>query len=148
MENLVRAIEAAGHRAELVRLPTAWERGRLFDAAFAWRLVPIDADVVIATNFPSYFVRHDRKVVWLFHQHRAAYDAIGQPWSDFTSEDEALEAQRMLTEWDTRALEEATRLFTTSREVAHRLERYNGLAADTPVPPAAAARSTPSRAVR
>jgi glycosyltransferase involved in cell wall biosynthesis len=129
MENLVRAIETAGHRAELIRIPTAWERGRLFDAAFAWRLVPVDADVVIATNFPSYFVRHDRKVVWLFHQHRAAYDAIGQPWSDFTFEDEALEAQRMLTEWDTRALQEATRLFTTSREVAHRLERYNGLTA-------------------
>ena len=50
-------------------------RGRIFDAALAWRLVPIDADIVIATNFPSYFVRHDRKVVWLFHQHRAAYDA-------------------------------------------------------------------------
>ena len=58
-----------------------------------------------------------------------AYDAIGQPWSDFTFDDEALEAQRMLTEWDTRALREATRLFTTSREVAHRLERFNGLAA-------------------
>ena len=132
----------------MIRIPTAWERGRLFDAAFAWRLVPIDADVVIATNFPSYFVRHDRKVVWLFHQHRAAYDAIGQPWSDFTFEDEALEAQRMLTEWDTRALQEATRLFTTSREVAHRLERYNGLTADPALPPAAAARSTPSGCVR
>ncbi len=130
MENLVLALERAGHRAELVRLPVAWERGRIFDAALAWRLVPLDADLVIATNFPSYFVRHDRKVVWLFHQHRAAYDAIDQPWSDFTDDDEALEAQRMLTEWDTRALDEATRLFTTSGVVANRLARYNGLAAE------------------
>jgi glycosyltransferase involved in cell wall biosynthesis len=130
MENLVLALERAGHRAELVRLPVAWERGRIFDAALAWRLVPLDADLVIATNFPSYFVRHDRKVVWLFHQHRAAYDAIDQPWSDFTDDDEALEAQRMLTEWDTRALDEAARLFTTSGVVATRLARYNGLAAE------------------
>ncbi len=126
-ENLVQAIAAAGHRAELVRLPVAWERERLFDAPLAWRLVPIDADLVIATNFPSYFVRHKRKVVWLFHQHRLAYDAADVSWSDFRGED-ALEAQRLLTEWDNRALEEAERLYTTSGVVAERLSRFNGLA--------------------
>jgi glycosyltransferase involved in cell wall biosynthesis len=127
MENLVAAISAAGNRAELVRLPTAWDRNRIFDAAMAWRLAPVDADLVIATNFPSYFVRHPRKVVWLFHQHRAAYDAAGRPWSDFTLDAEALEAQRLLTEWDNRVLDEAERVFTTSREVANRLASYNGL---------------------
>jgi glycosyltransferase involved in cell wall biosynthesis len=127
MENLVQALAAAGHRSELVRLPVAWERTRIFDAALAWRMVPIDADLVIATNFPSYFVRHDRKVVWLWHQHRGAYDAAEQSWSDFTLDDEALEAQRLLMEWDNRALEEATRLFTISQKVAQRLARYNGL---------------------
>jgi glycosyltransferase involved in cell wall biosynthesis len=126
-ENLVQAIVAAGHRAELVRLPVAWERERLFDAPLAWRLVPIDADLVIATNFPSYFVRHKRKVVWLFHQHRLAYDAADASWSDFRGED-ALEAQRLLTEWDNRALDEAERLYTTSGVVAERLSRFNGLA--------------------
>ena len=47
-ENLVRAITEAGHRAELVRLPVAWEKTRLFDSPLAWRLTPIDAEVVIA----------------------------------------------------------------------------------------------------
>lgn len=130
MENLVAALEAAGHEAELVRLPTAWDRVRVFDAALAWRLVPLDADLVIATNFPSYFVRHRHKVVWLFHQHRAAYDAAESPWSDFGLDDDGLEAQRRLTEWDTRALEEAERLFCTSGVVADRLLRYNGLTAE------------------
>ncbi len=127
MDNLVGALRDAGHRAELVRLPTAWDRMRVFDAALAWRLVPIDAELVIATNFPSYFVRHPNKVVWLFHQHRAAYDAVESPWSDYGLDDESLEAQRMLTEWDTRALGEARALFTTSGVVADRLARYNGL---------------------
>jgi glycosyltransferase involved in cell wall biosynthesis len=129
MENLVAALRRAGHRAELVRLPVAWERERLFDAALAWRLVPLDADLVIATNFPSYFVRHRRKVVWLFHQHRGAYDAADAPWSDFGLDDDALEAQRMLSDWDARALEEAERLYSTSATVADRLLRYNGLRA-------------------
>jgi glycosyltransferase involved in cell wall biosynthesis len=127
MDNLVDAVRAAGHRCELVRLPTAWDRVRIFDAALAWRMVPLDADIVIATNFPSYFARHPRKVVWLFHQHRAAYDAVESPWSDFGTDDASLEAQRQLVEWDSRALGEAEKLFTTSGVVAGRLARYNGL---------------------
>jgi glycosyltransferase involved in cell wall biosynthesis len=127
MENLVAAVQRAGHQCELVRLPVAWEKGRILDAPLAWRMVPLDADVVIATNFPSYYSRHPRKVVWLFHQHRAAYDAVAAPWSDFGEDDVSLEAQRILTEWDTRALGEAERLFTISGVVAARLARYNGL---------------------
>ena len=127
MENLVAAFEAAGHRAELVRLPVAWEPERLFDAAVAWRLVPLDADVVVAVNFPSYFVNHPRKVVWLAHQHRGAYDGFGAPWSGMGYDDRSLEIQRQLVDWDTRALEEATARFTISEVVAERLRRYNGL---------------------
>jgi glycosyltransferase involved in cell wall biosynthesis len=129
MDNLVAAFRAAGHQAELVRLPVAWERDRLFDAALAWRLVPVDADLVVATNFPSYFVRHPHKVVWLFHQHRGAYDAADTPWSGFGLDDDSLETQRLLTDWDCRALEEAERLFCTSATVADRLLRYNGVVA-------------------
>jgi glycosyltransferase involved in cell wall biosynthesis len=127
MENLVAAFGAAGHRAELVRLPVAWEPERLFDAAVAWRLVPLDADVVVAVNFPSYFVNHPRKVVWLAHQHRGAYDGFEAPWSGMGYDDRSLEIQRQLTDWDTRALEEATARFTISGVVADRLSRFNGL---------------------
>jgi len=35
MDNLVTACRAAGHDTELVRLPVAWERPRLFDSALA-----------------------------------------------------------------------------------------------------------------
>ncbi|MBM3673546.1 MAG: glycosyltransferase family 4 protein [Actinobacteria bacterium] len=130
MENLVGALRDAGHRAELVRLPTAWDRDHLFESALAWRLVPIEADLVIATNFPSYYVRHPNKVVWLFHQHRPAYDLVDTDWSDFGLDDASLEAQRMLVEWDTRVLEEARLRFTTSGLVAARLARSNGLVAE------------------
>jgi glycosyltransferase involved in cell wall biosynthesis len=135
MEGLVDALERAGPRAELVRMPTAWDAGRIFDAALAWRLVPVDADLVIATNFPSYFVRHPRKVVWLFHQHRGAYDAADAAWSDLGLDDDSLETQRLLAMWDTTALEEATRLFALSGVVADRLARFNGLVAEPLYPP-------------
>src|SRR3954471_23414860 len=98
-------------------------------------MVPIDADLVVATNFPSYFVRHPRKVVWLFHQHRGAYDAADAAWSDIGLDDESLETQRLLATWDPAALEEATRLFALSGVVADRLARFNGLAAEPLYPP-------------
>ena len=135
LEGLVAALDRAGHRAELVRLPTAWDAGRIFDAALAWRLVPVDADLVVATNFPSYFVRHPRKVVWLFHQHRGAYDAADAAWSDLGLDDASLETQRLLAAWDTVALEEATRRFALSGVVADRLARFNGLPAEPLYPP-------------
>jgi glycosyltransferase involved in cell wall biosynthesis len=129
LDNLVAALRDAGHDAELVRLPTAWDKTRIFDAAMAWRLVPLDVEMVIATNFPSYFVRHPNKVVWLFHQHRAAYDGAGSEWSDFGDDDASRDAQRLLAQWDAVALGEATRRFTTSGVVAARLARFNGLSA-------------------
>lgn len=132
-ERLVAELRERGHTVDLVRIPVAWEKGRLLNSPLAWRLVPIDADLVIATNFPSYFVRHPNKVVWLFHQHRGAYDGAetGADWSDFGLDDDSLETQRLLTEWDNRALQEAARVFTTSGVVADRLARYNGIAATT-----------------
>lgn len=128
-ENLVAALRAAGHEVDLVRLPVAWEKGRLFDSPLAWRMVPIDADLVIATNFPSYFVRHPNKVVWLLHQHRGAYDgfASGASWSDFGQDDISIEEHRLLTEWDSAALSEARRVFSNSQVVSDRLARFNGL---------------------
>jgi len=114
---------------DLVRLPVAWEKGRLFDSPLAWRMVPVDADLVIATNFPSYFVQHPNKVVWLLHQHRGAYDgfAAGASWSDFALDDVSLEEQRLMTEWDVVALGEARRIFSNSGVVSDRLARFNGI---------------------
>lgn len=130
VERLVTALGEAGHRAEAVRLPAAWDRERLLDAALAWRMVPLDADVVIPVNFPAYFARHPRKVVWLAHQHRAAYDGIDQPWSDIGLDDAGLELQRQLTEWDTAALDEAVARFTISGVVSDRMARYCGLTSE------------------
>ncbi len=129
-EGLVGAFGAAGHSAELVRIPTTWEDERILDAPLAWRMVPLNADVVVCLNFPSYFARHPRKVVWLAHQHRAAYDAIGQAWSTLGLDDDSLEVHRQLVEWDTRAIEEAAAVFTISQVVADRLARFNGVVAE------------------
>lgn len=147
VENLVDALRAAGHEAETVQVPAAWDRERVLDAATAWRMIPLDADVVIPVNFPAYFARHPRKVLWLAHQHRAGYDGLGQPWSDIGLDDASLEVHRQLVDWDGRALGECLSRFTISGVVAERMRTYNGLTA-TPLyqPPPLADRLKPRTA--
>ena len=127
MDNLAAALQSRGHQAELVRLPVAWDRDHVLASALSWRLLSMPADAVIATNFPSYFVQHPRKVIWLVHQHRSAYDLAGARWSDIGEgrDDNAVVSQ--LAQWDTVAIGEASGVFTISERVSERLRTFNGL---------------------
>jgi glycosyltransferase involved in cell wall biosynthesis len=86
-------------------------------------------DVLIATRFPTWCARHPRKVVWLIHQHRAAYELSGTPYSDFTDSDADLQLRERIVALDTRMFAECERLLTNSRNTARRVEHFNGLSA-------------------
>jgi glycosyltransferase involved in cell wall biosynthesis len=142
-DRLVEELRARGHDAELVTVPFKWYPGaRVLTQAFLWRMLDLDEtdgtpiDVVVATKFPSYLVRHPEKRVWLVHQFRQAYELDRTELGQFgeSAEDRAL--RRSVQRVDRVALSEATRLFATSRNVADRLERSTGLAAEVlPHPP-------------
>ena len=73
-------------------------RRALLTQAFLWRMLDLDEadgrkiDLVVATKFPSYLVRHADKRVWLVHQFRQAYELDGTPLAQFgdSPEDRAL----------------------------------------------------------
>ncbi len=141
-EGLCDALRARGHSADMVALPYAWQpHDRLATSALAWRLLDLThvdgapVDQIICTKFPSYAARHPRKVVWLVHQHRQAYDWYGTPLSDFanTPEDRAIRDQ--LLRIDRAMLGEAQRRYAISRNVAARLRRFTGLDAMPLHPP-------------
>ena len=142
VEGLRDALRRQGHEAEIVALPFAWTpRANIMRGALAWRLLDLEVvdgrpvDLVIATKFPSYAVRHPRKVVWLIHQHRQAYDWYGTALSDWGAQPGDAEARKALLKMDRRTLGEAHGLFAISRNVAARLRRYYGLQAEPLYPP-------------
>jgi glycosyltransferase involved in cell wall biosynthesis len=142
VEGLRDALRAAGHSVDVVSLPFAWQpHERIAESALAWRLLglthvnAVPVDQVICTKFPSYAVRHPRKVVWLVHQHRQAYDWYGTPWSDFANTPEDRAAREQLLRIDRQMLGEAERRFTISRNVGERLRRFNGLGSAPLYPP-------------
>lgn len=141
-ESLRDALRERGHTTEIVALPFAWTpRPNILRGTLAWRLLDLTAvdgrpvDLLIATKFPSYAVRHPRKVVWLIHQHRQAYDWYGTPLSDWGAQPGDAETRKALLRLDRRTLGEAHRLFAISRNVAARLRRNNGMEAEPLYPP-------------
>jgi glycosyltransferase involved in cell wall biosynthesis len=143
--DLVAALRACGHEAELVTVPFKWYPGtRVLDQAFLWRLVDLTEsdgrpiDRVIATKFPAYCVRHPNKVAWVLHQFRQAYDYDRTELGQFSDSAEDRATRRAIERLDQVALGEARRVFATSQNVADRLERFNGIHADVlPHPPQA-----------
>jgi glycosyltransferase involved in cell wall biosynthesis len=91
---------------------------------------------VISTKFPSYVVRHPNKVVWLVHQFRQAYELDRTALGQFGESPEERAIRRKVQQLDTLALGEARKVFATSRNVADRLARSTGIAAEVmPHPP-------------
>jgi glycosyltransferase involved in cell wall biosynthesis len=142
-EDLVAALRARDHEAELVTIPFKWYPGtRVLDQAFLWRLVDLSEsdgrpiDRVIATKFPAYAVRHPNKVVWVLHQFRQAYDYDRTELGQFSESPEDRATRAAVERLDAVALGEARKVFATSRNVAGRLQRFNGVDAEIlPHPP-------------
>src|SRR5712691_3139590 len=131
-----------GFRVDVVSVPFhGHPPSELVRQALTWRLLEVreptgqDVDLVIPTKFPSFLVRHPRKVTWLFHQHREAYDLFGTPYCSFADTPEDRQVRQAIVAMDTAALSECRKVFTISRNVADRLERYNGLEGTPLYPP-------------
>ncbi len=142
VEGLRDALREAGHLVDIVNLPYTWQpHERIAESALAWRMLDLTQvagqaiDLVICTKFPSYAVRHPRKVVWLVHQHRQIYDWYGTPLSDFANTPEDREVRETVMRLDRATLGEATQRFTISRNVGERLRRFCGLHSQVLYPP-------------
>jgi glycosyltransferase involved in cell wall biosynthesis len=135
-------LERRGYRVDVANVPFKWYPvSELVRQALAWRLLDVTesngtpVDLVIPTKFPSYLVRHPRKVAWLFHQHREVYDLYGTPYCSFTDSPEDQQVRQAIRSMDDVGLGECRSIFTISRNVADRLQRYNQLPADPLYPP-------------
>jgi len=143
-DDLVAQLRARDHEADLVTVPFKWYPGeRVLTQAFLWRLLDLEeangrpVDAVVATKFPSYAIRHPRKVVWLVHQFRQAWDFDRTVYGQFSDSAADRALRRRVLELERTALGEARKLFATSGNVARRLRESTGLEAEVmPHPPA------------
>jgi len=141
---LVRALEEAGHRADLVLTPQN-RFGRQATAYLANWFTDVGVtgdgaatDQVISLRFPSYAVRHRVHVCWLNHRMREYYDL----WERFSG---TLSWRGRLKEGARRRIihrvdrylltRNVTRLYAQSRNIQARLRRFGGIASEVLYPP-------------
>jgi glycosyltransferase involved in cell wall biosynthesis len=134
VSELVLQFRNYGFETERVSLPFKWyPKSEVLAHAGAWRLLDLSEsngrpiDLLVGTKFPTYFARHPRKVTWLVHQHRAAYELVGTPYSDFEHDEHDLALRHRLIALDTAMLGECRGIFSISATISARLQRYNGL---------------------
>lgn len=137
VRELVRELRQRGYLAELVSVPFKWyPKEEILPHAAAWRLLDLSEsngrpiDRVIASKFPTYFVRHPHKVAWLIHQYRAAYELCGTAYSDFSHTDLDVGLRDAIIRLDTQMLGECQAIFANARNTASRLQKFNGLHAE------------------
>ena len=145
-ESLFGALLEAGHEVDIVSIPFKWyPPERIIEQVLANRLFSLDSgsgnriDRMIGLKFPAYLMPHPEKVMWLLHQHRAAYDNWDSEIADIIQWPGGRAVREAVAEADGRAMRECRFIYTISGIVSRRLRDFNGVES-TPLyhpPPAA-----------
>lgn len=134
VEGLRTALVKAGHNAEVVALPFKWYPPQeIMRSALAWRMLDLNeangkpVDLVIGMKFPAYLVAHQKKVLWIIHQYRSAYNLWGTAFDDLSAYPDGAQVREWIRQADNRLIPEAKKVFANSKTVAERLRRYNSI---------------------
>jgi glycosyltransferase involved in cell wall biosynthesis len=133
-EGLHDALVRAGHEAEIVAVPFKWyPPEKILEHMLACRLLDLTevaglpVDLLIGLKFPAYLVPHPRKVLWILHQFRTAYELWDHPLGDLIFSPNGQEVRDAIREADRRIIGRANKVFANSVNVAARLQEYCGI---------------------
>ena len=137
VEGLRQALLAAGYNAEVAALPFKWyPPTEIMRGALAWRLLDLSEangkpiDLVIGMKFPAYLAAHPKKVLWIMHQYRSAYNLWGTPFDDLSTYPEGVRVRQWVRDCDTRFISESRKVFANSQTVAERLRHFNNITSE------------------
>jgi len=142
-DNLYTEMFKRNYEIEQVKIPFKWYPPQeIISNSLIWKLLDLTEsngskiDGVIATKFPSYLVTHQNKVVWLFHQHRSAYDKAYTQYDDLIPYDKYGDiVRKKIHEIDNKSLKSAQKVYTIAQNVTNRLLKYNNIQGTTLYPP-------------
>jgi glycosyltransferase involved in cell wall biosynthesis len=133
-EGLREVLHAQGHEAEIVTMPFKWyPPERIMDHMLICRLLDLTessgtpVDRVIGLKFPAYLIPHPNKVLWILHQHKAAYELWDHPLNDLSQLPNSSRIRDAIHRADQQCIPEAKRIFTIAATVSNRLKKYCGI---------------------
>jgi glycosyltransferase involved in cell wall biosynthesis len=133
-QELCKALELAGHEAEIVAIPfQTYPLERILDTMLVCRLLDLTSangrniDRLIGLKFPAYLIPHPSKVLWILHQHRQAYELWGNPYGGLDLSANGLQIRENIIRADNNVFAETHNIFSNSKNVARRLKTYNNV---------------------
>lgn len=136
-EGLRDALIEAGHETEIVAVPFKWyPPEKILDHMLACRLLDLSevagtpVDLLIGLKFPAYLIPHHRKVLWILHQFRTAYELWDHPLGDLIYSPNGDEVRDAIREADRQMIPEARFVFANSANVSKRLKEFCGIDAE------------------
>lgn len=133
-EGLRDALLGEGHEVEIVAVPFKWyPPEKILDHMLACRLLDLSevagvpVDLLIGLKFPAYLIPHRKKVLWILHQFRTAYELWDHPLGDLIYSPNGDEVRDAIREADRRIIPEAHKVFANSGNVAKRLHDFCGI---------------------
>jgi glycosyltransferase involved in cell wall biosynthesis len=126
-----------GHEVETLKIPFQSWYPEMLDQMLALRLLDIteSADRLITIRTPSYLMRHPNKVIWFIHHHRSAFDLWGTNYQDIPNTPEGFRYRDAIYSADNLAFRESRHIFTNSKVVSARLQKFNGIESEVLYPP-------------
>jgi glycosyltransferase involved in cell wall biosynthesis len=141
-DDLQHALLSRGHEVDIAKIPFKWyPPERIPEHIVASRLLDltescgVQIDLLIGLKFPAYYIKHPRKVLWILHQHRPAYDLWGTVFQDIPDTPFGIQIRNSIINADNRFLPQAEKIFTISQNVSARLKRFNNIDSTPLYPP-------------
>jgi glycosyltransferase involved in cell wall biosynthesis len=133
IRGLQKTLTERGHRVERLSMPFRFSPIEQVVRSMAiWESEDLtvvngqQADQVICLQFPTYYLKHPNKALWLLHQFRAVYDLWDTSFaSEFRKTPGTREVRDRIIKRDTESLAGCSPRLTIARNVSSRLERYN-----------------------
>ena len=137
VEWLQEELVASGHRVERIYLPQVDVPDLILPqmAAYRWVDLAQSADRIICFRPPAHAIPHPHKILWFIHHIRVFYDLWDGPYRGFPNDEKHRNLRDILHRADTAAMGEAKQVFTNSRVVADRLQRFNRVRGEVLYPP-------------
>ena len=85
---------------------------------------------MIGLKFPAYLIPHPKKVLWILHQFRTAYDLWDHQLGDLIYRPDGTEVRDAIRQADRQIISQAKKIFANSANVAARLKCFSGIDAE------------------
>jgi glycosyltransferase involved in cell wall biosynthesis len=137
VEWLKNELVVAGHQVEHIYLPQIDIPDLILPqmAAYRWVDLAASADRVICFRPPAHAIQHPNKILWFIHHIRVFYDLWDTPYRGFPDDEHHRNIRDILNRADTAAMLESKHIFTNSKVVTDRLQRFNNIDSEVLYPP-------------